>query len=454
MFQVISTTPSTNAVDVDINITEILIGFNEDLDPSTVTDLVLSVGVADSSPFDALTGSVDLKDSTTIRFVPDNPLDYQTRYIVVVTGGSFGVRSSSGRTLGTDYLYYFTTLADPSGQQPAEQPISGISLSTLTSQISIASWTAEDGVVTINLSDTPSSTPTVTITSRHPLGYLGVDDYWGSNAQPVINGSQITIDATSVTLPLTIQDRLLKKSEQLLMEDSIPVLSYMVNASDITATLDFAVNMEYTIQVNIPGEGTLSLTFLPYMAPSFITVEEAKYTLKGLSAVFTSDDELAVMIYLESKRAYQLWTGNGNQFPTDKVPYYAQQFVMVRLVKDAFDMRQRRDLTIGAPQSIMLGDLKVALSDPAKVQQQQDLQADLEELNQLEYIYGELLRKGDTRDVPIHQPAYSLMASEHNYGVIGLVPSIGRPDPTYNPDFKRDLDYVAPKRRTPGPEID
>jgi len=453
MFNVVNTSPGLNAVDVDINLAEITITFSEEIDPTTVTDLVMSVGIADSQPFESVSGRVEIKTSDTIRFIPDQPLDYQTKYVVVVTGGSFGIKSSTGRTLGLDYLFYFTTVEDPNAQQSTETPISGISLDQLTSTLEPTSWTAQDGQVTIQYPETLPDGVTVTVNSAHLLGYPVKEDYWRDNVQVSVSGSTIILTASG-TLPLDLESRLVKKDEALLFEDSIPVISYNVSTTDITATFDFAVNYQYTIQINIPDEGQNTITFLSYMAPSFLTIAEAKYALKGLADVFTSDDELAAIIYLESKRAYQIWTGSGHIFPTDRVPYYVQQYVIVRLVKAAIDIRQHRDFATGNVDSITLGDLKVSLRDPGKAQQQKDFQVNLEELNQLEYIYGERLKAGDTREIPIYEPTYSLMAPHANYGIIALTPSVGRIDPTYNPDFKRDLDYVPPKKRIPGPEFD
>ncbi|MGD9697432.1 Ig-like domain-containing protein [Acinetobacter sp.] len=461
MFELTETFPTLNQTDVLITTEELLFTFNEDLDLRYVSDLVLSVGIADSSPFMPVDGSVSLAAANILKFKPTAALSYGIKYVVVLAGGEFGVHSTLGHTLATDYLYYFTTENAPAvPDSPVDMPIDGIPLNTVTGLHPTAVTNSLGKLILTYAEDLPVGT-TALIRSRHPLGRPGGTDLWIEYVSVSVSGNRITFESSS-DISIDYKSRLVNTTSNtaVLLDNSIPVVSSTINTDpetelevNVSAVLDLAVNREYTVTI-ITSEGQHIVTHLSYLAPFFLSIEDAKLQLRGLESVFENDRELYLTIYLESLRAYHLWTGHNNAWP-DYIPYYVAEFVRIRLILDALELNARRTTISGQAESFSLGDLKISVADSSSTSSG-DTTVDRKELAQWEYILGECLRKGDKRTLPIYEPAYSLMAPSSNYGVIGLVPSIGRQDPTFDPRFDRDLNHYVPGKRSfkSGREID
>jgi len=442
MFQISSTTPITNAESVLIGST-IQIEFNNDLDPKSINDLVVSVGVADSSPFQSVDGRTALLATNSIEFTPAIDLANNVKYVVVVAGGEFGVKSITGRKLANDYLFYFTTEVAAGGagdpEVPDEDPTDGI---PLESSINLLSSKVSEGKIELTFDTSLSDDTEVTITSRHPLGRQGGLDFWKSFCTITVNGYRVTINPGHGLLSLDYEQKLVNTTlpTYVLLESSVPVLEYTVGAENIDALFDFAVNREYTITISDETTGSYYRIVLvqPHVGPEFVTVDEAKLRLSALTTVFETDDRIRLMIYLESLRAYNIWMRYG-VWP-GYVPYYASEYVMVRLTIDAIEQYAKTTAVGGSPESFSLGDLKITMPG----QSSSSLTGfgdviDIQQLRNMEYILGEKLRKNDVSTKPIYEPDYSLMAPEHGSGVIALTPSVGRRDPTTNPDLDRAL---------------
>jgi hypothetical protein len=465
MLQIVSTTPAANAVDVNIALSEILIEFNQAIDPSTVTDMTVSVGIADQTPFVPLMGRVELYTDTTVRFVPDELLLPGKRYICVVTGGAFGIASKTGVHLANDYLFKFTAEADTQSQpQPGQSPSSGIPLDPVqlntAASVDLLDIAHNNGSLILSFRQALPPDVSVSVTSRHPLGYPAGTDYWLNGLQPaVIQQNTITLSSTITGAATDLISSFVQIDSGITpMDGMIPVINYTDNGATVDFQPDLALNRIYEIKLTFQDSSSVTYSYLGPLAPSFITLEEVKYELRGIESFFNNTDDLRITIHLESYRAYRIWTAcrGVNSFPKDRIPYYAKQYVLVRLMLAAVDYLRRNNAATGDVESVKLGDFTVSLGgNNSNNTNSAANSVDENTLKQLEYIYGQRLCAGDLSEKPLYEPSYSLMAPNHNYGTIGLVPNRGRIDPTYNPNFKRDLYY---RQRTPdsyqGPEID
>ncbi|HIQ04221.1 MAG TPA: DUF11 domain-containing protein [Anaerolineae bacterium] len=110
---VLSTMPSDGAVMVDVT-TIITAGFSEDMDPATINDTTFVV----EGPGGPVTGSVGYEPvGFTATFTPNMPLDYGTTYTATLNAS---IQSSQGVTLGSDYVWRFTT-GFPGGVVPIHE---------------------------------------------------------------------------------------------------------------------------------------------------------------------------------------------------------------------------------------------------------------------------------------------------------------------------------------------
>ena len=112
--------PGVNAASVALPISDISIGFSEDMDASTITSANIAVN-------NSITGTVTYNPGQrAAHFSPNVPLSTSTTYTVTITSGASGVKDLSGNQLGgnggvanavssaatsTNYVYTFGTSA-------------------------------------------------------------------------------------------------------------------------------------------------------------------------------------------------------------------------------------------------------------------------------------------------------------------------------------------------------
>lgn len=98
--------------------------FSEELDTATVTaDTMKLVRQSDSSPVAAAVRPA--ADGLSADIDPDAPLDANTTYTAVITGGGEGVKDLAGNPLAGDYSWSFTTAADSPPQTTIDSGPSG-----------------------------------------------------------------------------------------------------------------------------------------------------------------------------------------------------------------------------------------------------------------------------------------------------------------------------------------
>jgi len=107
--------PSSGAMGVDVGATVNAV-FSKALDPTTVngTSFQLFDASGNSVPASVSYGS----DSFTATLSPTYGLEFANRYTVMVTGGATGVKDTSGNSLSSGVLWYFTTQPAPPGSCP------------------------------------------------------------------------------------------------------------------------------------------------------------------------------------------------------------------------------------------------------------------------------------------------------------------------------------------------
>jgi len=451
MFQVISTIPSANAADVALDTSALRIQFSDEVDPATVSALGVTVGISGSQPFQMVDGTVGLSDADTVQFTPAAYLPESRTLLVIVTGGAFGIKSLNGRVLPVDYRFEFTTATAPEApedpeepEEPAGDPEDGIPLDAV-SALAPLSYTFSGGTIRLVYEDDLPEGTIVRVTSRHPLGYLTTDHWLENKNDAVISDNIITIDSSG-TVPLTFDQTLFRRptTGDLLFQDSIPIVDAVPDGDAIAVDYDFTVNREYTVSVTTPDDGTYQVSALPYLGPMFATLEEVKLYLNSLANAFTSDDEIRLHIYLESQQALQIWQSGGCQTLDRTTPYYMRQYVLIRMALSAFQVYTSRTTTSGAAEDFTLGDFKVSLKDPSDISSE-NINFDPDKLTELTYVLAARIKSCSFDTEPIWGPTYGLMAPNHQQGIIGLVPGIGRSDVTLRNEHNRSLNFYPPR---------
>lgn len=441
-FNVSSVSPTFNATGVYLDAV-LTATFNEVILDSSVNEFNFNLVESDTDV--AVLGTVIKTGSSTIRFTPTEDLRASTRYTAVIMGNTWGILSAGGQALPETVSWTFTTglyldSDDAIDEIPAavasEDEPTGDELYIVSSSPDNSSVNVLTDRVAITFTGVVPSGTYADVEASHPLGYPAGDNYWAENFNCVLNENQLII-SSSGDLATALNNSVQFIDKEALITESSILVSESGHAMGSLRHVRFGVdsNFLYKVKVHIPtNEFVPEINFVSKLLPQLVSVEEIRL-FGGSSLSKFNDFTIATLLYKTSLTAKGLWTSHGHTWPT-VVPYYAQQYVLYRSLRDLLSIMMRDTSAVGGG-SQKLGDLALSTRPDSKV-----MLDDLRGLDLYVTLFAQKLTEGNVNSIPLQGPSWAEVGRSGGHAVIGAnaLDASDREAPMHRDDWTRDIE--------------